>query len=347
MNKSLSDATGGQDDRGLDHALRPLSFGEFVGQPSVRSNLEVYIQAARLRKEPLDHILLSGLPGLGKTTLAEIIAREMGGELHTTSGPVLERPGDLAGILTNLKRGDILFVDEIHRLPIAVEEYLYSAMEDFCIDIMLDQGPRARSVRLDVERFTLVGATTREGLLSPPFRARFGVLERLEPYPAADLMTIAHRSSRLLGVTLAPEAAKILAENARGTPRIVNRFLRRMRDLAQVTGVANINEALAKKGLIMVGVDETGLLKVDRAILETIALASGQPVGLRTLAITVGEDDRTVEDVYEPHLIRSGFLLKTARGRMLTHRGYAVLGRKAPEIVAEQNGLFSDEESRP
>jgi Holliday junction DNA helicase RuvB len=286
--------------------------------------------------------LLSGLPGLGKTTLAEIIAREMGSTLHTTSGPVLERPGDLAGIVTNLKRGDILFIDEIHRIPPSVEEYLYSAMEDFCIDIMLDQGPRARSVRLDVEPFTLVGATTREGLLTPPFRARFGVLERLEPYPVDHLMAIALRSAGLLKIGCSEAGARAMAENARGTPRIVNRFVRRLRDLAQVENVAEIDGKLAKRGLAMLGIDDQGLLKVDRLILEIIASAQGQPVGLRTIAVSVGDDDRTIEDVYEPHLLRSGFILKTARGRLLTPRGYAILKREPP-ATADQGRLFSEE----
>lgn len=340
--KSLHDATSDGDDRGLDHALRPVTFAEFVGQGDVTTNLSVYIRAARLREEPLDHILLSGLPGLGKTTLAEIIAREMGSTIHTTSGPVLERPGDLAGMLTNLKRGDILFIDEIHRIPAAVEEYLYSAMEDFCIDIMLDQGPRARSVRLDVEAFTLVGATTREGLLSPPFRARFGVLERLEPYPIEHLVTIAERTAGLLKIGITKDGARLVAENARGTPRIVNRFMRRLRDLAQVEGAGTIDRDLARRGLRMQGLDDKGLLRVDKLVLETIAMANGQPVGLRTIAVSVGEDDRTVEDVYEPHLIRSGYLLKTARGRMLTPKGYLVINH-APPAAADQGTLFTEE----
>jgi holliday junction DNA helicase RuvB len=342
VNDSLSQATVGPDDRGLDHALRPAHFGEFVGQEAVIGNLSIYIRAARLRQEPLDHILLSGLPGLGKTTLAEIIAREMGSTLHATSGPVLERPGDLAGLVTNLKRGDILFIDEIHRLPPQVEEYLYSAMEDFCIDIMLDQGPRARSVRLDIEPFTLVGATTRDGLLSPPFRARFGVLERLEPYPVEHLVTIVKRSAALLRIGIDTSGAGALAQHARGTPRIVNRYVRRLRDLAQVEDKDLIDEPLAKRGLAMLGVDDTGLLKVDRAILDAVALAGGQPVGLRTIGITVGEDDRTVEDVYEPHLIRCGLLLKTARGRLLTPRGYEILNRQPP-ASSEQARLFPEE----
>ncbi|MEE9394585.1 MAG: Holliday junction branch migration DNA helicase RuvB [Planctomycetota bacterium] len=328
------------EEQNSDIALRPRSFAEFVGQDRVKSNLKVYIRAARMRDDPLDHLLLSGLPGLGKTTLAEIVAREMDASLNCTSGPALEKPGDLAGVLTNLERGDVLFIDEIHRLPASVEEFLYSAMEDFTIDIVLDQGPRGRSVRLDIQRFTLVGATTREGMLSPPFRDRFGVLERLEPYPIAELELILERSAKLLGVNLDPDGCRTLAAQARGTPRVANRFLRRIRDLAQVESAAVIDQELAGRGLAMLGVDKVGLLRVDRMVLETIALAEGQPVGLRTIAVSVGEDDRTIEDVYEPHLIRCGYLLKTARGRQLTARGYEVLGAKPASAQSRQPELF-------
>ncbi|MCA9322788.1 MAG: Holliday junction branch migration DNA helicase RuvB [Planctomycetes bacterium] len=317
-------------DLGFEIGLRPRDFGEFVGQERVRDNLRVYIQAARLRSEPLDHLLLSGLPGLGKTTLAEIVAREMGAHIHNTAGPALERPGDLAGMLTNLARGDILFIDEIHRLPATIEEYLYSAMEDFCIDIVLDQGPRGRSVRIQIEPFTLIGATTRDGLLSAPFRDRFGVLERLEPYPAEELELILTRSAEILGVGLDDEGRRELAKHARGTPRIINRFLKRVRDLAQVEGAPIIDGLIAQRGLRMLGVDDNGMLRVDRQVLETIASARGRPVGLKTIAASVGEDERTLEDVYEPHLIRNGFLLRTARGRMLTDRGYRIIGQYPP-----------------
>jgi holliday junction DNA helicase RuvB len=318
------------DDRGLELALRPRSFDDFVGQPRVKRNLSVYIEAARLRGDPLDHLLLSGLPGLGKTTLAEIVAREMDSTMHTTSGPALEKPGDLAGLLTNLERGDVLFIDEIHRLSAHVEEFLYSAMEDFAIDIVLDQGPRARSVRIDIAHFTLVGATTREGLLSPPFRDRFGVLERLDPYPVEDLELIIERSASLIDIVVDPEGARTLAENARGTPRIANRFLRRIRDLAQVERATAVNAALARRGLGMLGVDDDGLLRVDRRLLETLGGAGGQAVGLKTLAISIGEDERTIEDVYEPHLIREGLILKTPRGRLLTPRGASLIGASLP-----------------
>ncbi len=324
-------------------SLRPKSFQEFVGQDNVKGNLEIYIKAARLRGEALDHLLLSGLPGLGKTTLADIVAREMGANLHTTSGPALDKPGDLAGMLTNLEAGDILFIDEIHRIPATVEEFLYSAMEDFSLDIVLDNGPRGRSVRIGIEKFTLIGATTREGLLSAPFRDRFGVQEKLETYPAEQLETICQRSSELLGIQTDADGCKLLAEHARGTPRIVNRFLRRVRDLAQVEEKLVITADVARRGLDMVGVDDHGLQRIDRQIMDTVALAGGQPVGLRTIAVTVGEDDRTVEDVYEPHLIRCGFLLKTPRGRLLTTPGYKIIGQLPPHIKPSDQGLLFPE----
>lgn len=310
----------------LDIALRPKALADFVGQPLVVDNLRIAMTAAKLRGEPVDHVLLSGLPGLGKTTLAELVAREMGAGFRATSAPALERPADLAGILTGLSAGDVLFVDEIHRLPSTVEEYLYGAMEDFVIDIVLDQGARARTVRLDVKPFTLVGATTREGLLAPPFRARFGLIERLEPYANDDLARIAIRSCGLLKVDVDAAAAAAVASRSRGTPRVVNRFLRRLRDLAQVEGRTRIDRELVDRGLTRLGVDDRGLLAVDRLILSTLARAGGEPVGVKTLAITLGEDERTVEDVYEPHLIREGFILKTPRGRILTPDGEKAAG---------------------
>lgn len=330
----------GTQDPSLDLALRPRSFGDFTGQRHVLDNLRIYVAAARKRKEPLDHVLLSGLPGLGKTTLAEIVAREMGTGLRSTSGPMIERPGDLAGILTALRRNDILFIDEIHRIGIQVEEYLYSAMEDFRIDIVLDQGPRARTMQLRVEPFTLIGATTREGLLSAPFRSRFGVFERLEPYPVEDLQVIVVRSARLLEIGLADDASRLIAERARGTPRLVNRFIRRIRDLAEVEGSATITTDIATRGLERLGVDGLGMCRVDRQILETIARFGGQPVGLKTLAVSVGEEERTIEDVYEPFLIRRGFLCKTPRGRTLTHEAMTLLGVRLPS--EREGSLFSD-----
>jgi len=324
----------------VDTALRPGSLEAFVGQGQVVSNLEVAVRAAKLRGEHLDHVLFSGLPGLGKTTLAEIVAREMGVGFRATSGPVVDRPGDLAGLLTNLSAGDVLFIDEIHRLPTQVEEYLYSAMEDFKLVIVLDQGARARTVPIDLNPFTLVGATTREGLLSSPFRARFGIHERLEPYPLPDLVQIARRSASLLGVDMVAEAAELIATRARGTPRLVNTYLRRIRDVAQVESGGRIDVATANSALERLGLDAVGLLPVDRRLLEILA-RSGNPVGLKTLAVAIGEEDRTIEDVYEPFLIRQGFVAKTARGRVITERGFEVLGLEPPSgIQSTQGELF-------
>jgi Holliday junction DNA helicase RuvB len=317
------------DDRALDLALRPKSFTEFVGQARVIENLSVYVEASRRRRKrgagrraPLDHVLLSGQPGLGKTTLAHLIAREVGAGFRSTSGPAVERPGDLAGVLTNLAYGDVLFIDEIHRLPPVVEEYLYSAMEDFEIDIVLDQGPAARTIKIDIKPFTLVGATTREGLLTAPLRSRFGVLEKLEPYPPEDLERIVRRSAGLLEVEIAPEASRLISERSRGTPRIANRFLRRVADVAEVRGDGAITRALAEQGLGMLGVDESGLDPMDRKILEFLCRQGGAPVGLKTIAVAVGEADGTIEDVYEPYLIRRGLLIKTPRGRCPTPEAY-------------------------
>jgi Holliday junction DNA helicase RuvB len=317
---SILDPQGGEPDDSLDHALRPRSFDEFVGQPALVANLRVYIEAARGREEPIDHVLFSGLPGLGKTTLAHVVAREMGVQCRVTSGPALVRPGDLAGILTNLGRGDLLFVDEIHRLPPSVEEYLYSAMEDFAIDIMIDQGPSARSVRVPLQPFTLVGATTREGQLSAPFRSRFGVVERLDPYPPGDLEIIARRTARRLGVDISDAAAALVAQRCRGTPRVCNRFIKRLRDFAQVAGAAGIEIDVAERGLERLGIDEEGLQELDRRILEALH-RSGAPLGLKSIAVIVGEEEATVEDVYEPFLLTRGYLVRTPRGRRLTARG--------------------------
>jgi len=336
------------EDAGLDQSLRPKRFRDFIGQAQVKENLHVYITAAKKRKEPLDHILFSGPPGIGKTTLSYIIAAEMGAEIKCTSGPALERPADLAGILTSLNAGDVLFVDEVHRLGTVIEEYLYSAMEDFCIDIVIDQGPSARSVRLTLPKFTLVGATTREGLLTAPFRARFGVLERLDYYPWADLFQILLNSAKILNVKIDKAGAEAVARRSRGTPRIANRFLRRIRDVAQVKGQNHITERVALDGLRMLGVDENGLCAMDRMILQTIGRTGGSPVGLKTIAVTVGEEEDTIEEVYEPFLIQYGYLEKTPRGRVVTQLGYKMLGIEAPrpskvEPVATSNQpqLFS------
>jgi Holliday junction DNA helicase RuvB len=326
------------EDRGLDLALRPRSFADFVGQPRLMENLNVYILAAKERDEPLDHILFSGLPGLGKTTLSYLIAREMGTDIKATSGPALARPKDLAGILTNLKAGDILFIDEIHRLPTVVEEYLYTAMEDFTIDIVLDQGPAARSLRIDLRRFTMIGATTREGQLSSPLRSRFGVNEKLDLYPPEDLVTVLRQSSETLGVGLDPDAAEHVARHARGTPRVANRYLKRLRDFAQVEANNHIDLEVATTGLTRLGIDENGLSTVDRRILRTLVRSGGVPVGLKTIAVSVGEEEQTIEDVYEPWLIRQSFVLKTPRGRQPTPRAYEVLPDEGPP--PEEGGLF-------
>lgn len=323
------------EDKNLDITLRPKQFKDFVGQDRVKENLLIYIEAARKRGEPLDHILFSGPPGLGKTTLSQIIANEVNASITTTSGPVLDKPMDLAGILSNLQQGDIFFIDEIHRLNATVEEYLYSAMEDFSIDIIIDQGPKARSVKINLPRFTLVGSTTREGLLSAPLRSRFGVLEKLEFYPWTDLYKIICNSSRILSVRIDDKGAEIIARRARGTPRIANRFLRRVRDVAQVRGNDIISEDVARIGLEMLGVDEHGLCDMDRKILETIIRYGGGPVGLKTIAVSVSEEEDTIEEVYESFLIQSGYLDKTPRGRIVTKKAYEHLGYK-PESDSQK-----------
>jgi Holliday junction DNA helicase RuvB len=320
--------------------LRPLRLDEFVGQERILSNLRVAITAARSRGEALEHVLFSGPPGLGKTSLARILAREMGTKLVGTSGPALERPRDLVGILTQLEKGDVLFIDEVQRVPASVEEYLYSAMEDFKVDFTLDQGPHARVLPLSLSPFTLVGATTREGLLSAPFRARFGIAERLEPYPPADLERILRRSAGILSIEIAPTAAHLIAERARGTPRIANRFLRRSRDLAQVGGQKRIGEDLAREALARMGVDENGLEELDRRILRVLSQNAGNPAGLKTIAAAVGEAEDTIEDVFEPHLLRCGFLQKTSRGRLITRMGCAAIGVD-PKAIAGTTGTLS------
>ncbi len=324
----------------FENSLRPRSFEEFIGQRQPVENLRVAIRAARARDECPDHVLLSGPPGLGKTSLARLIAQECGTALHSTTGPALERARDLVGILTKLKRGDVLFIDEIHRTPVTVEEYLYSAMEDFSVELTLDQGPDARVLPLKLERFVLVGATTREGLLSAPFRGRFGLLERLTPYPDEDLVSISLRSARLLGVGLDEGAARALAARSRGTPRVVNRFVRRARDLAQIGGAQHIALDVALEALRRIGVDEFGLEELDRRILACLARSGSRPIGLKTVAAAVGEAEDTIEDVFEPHLLRCGFIERTSRGRVITRAGCAAIGVEPRDGDGEASGLF-------
>jgi Holliday junction DNA helicase RuvB len=336
--ENILTGAGGAEDLALDQTLRPRRFEDFIGQERIKENLRIYIQAARGRKEQLDHILFSGPPGLGKTTLATILAHEMGADLKSTSGPVIEKAGDLAGVLTKLQEGDLLFIDEIHRISAVVEEYLYSAMEDFHIDIMLDQGPSARSMRIPLPRFTLAGATTREGLLSAPFRSRFGVVERLDFYPWQDLFHIALNSAKALNIRIEEAGAEVIARRSRGTPRLVNRFLRRLRDIAEVNADGVITQKVAHEGLDRLGVDERGLGDMDRRILQTILRLRGQPVGLKTIAVTVGEEETTIEDVYEPYLIQLGYIEKTPRGRIPTEAAFRDYGKNIPG--AGRNGLF-------
>lgn len=311
----------------MENKLRPLSLSEYIGQRKAKENLKVYIEAAKLRREPLDHVLFYGPPGLGKTTLACIIAEEMGVNIKMTSGPAIEKPGEMAAVLNNLQEGDVLFIDEIHRLNRQVEEVLYPAMEDFAIDIMIGKGASAKSIRLDLPKFTLVGATTRAGLLTAPLRDRFGVLHRLEFYDVDELKSIIIRSSGVLGVQIDDEGAKELARRSRGTPRLANRLLRRVRDFAQVKYDGNITKEVANYALDLLEVDKYGLDKGDRNILTTmIEKFGGGPVGLDTLAAALGEDAGTLEDVYEPYLIKNGFINRTPRGRVATELAYKHLG---------------------
>ena len=327
-------------EREFENALRPPKFQDFSGQSKVVENLEVFVEAAKYRGEPLDHTLLHGPPGLGKTTLSNIIANELGVGFKITSGPVLDKPGDLAGILTSLETNDVLFIDEIHRLSPVVEEYLYSAMEDYRIDIMIDKGPSARSIQIDLNPFTLIGATTRSGLLTAPLRARFGINLHLEYYDPQTLARIIKRSARILNVPIDDEAAMEISRRSRGTPRIANALLRRVRDFAQVKGNGSIDTVIARLSLTALNIDQYGLDEIDNRILLTIIdKFKGGPVGVSTIATAIGEDAGTLEEVYEPYLIMEGFIKRTQRGRMVTELAYQHLGRNIYTSNAKEPGL--------
>lgn len=320
----------------VDRAIRPLCLADYIGQPSVREQMALFMQAAKNRDEALDHTLIFGPPGLGKTTLANIIAQEMNVSLKSTSGPVLERPGDLAALLTNLEEGDVLFIDEIHRLPPIVEEVLYPAMEDFQLDIMIGEGPAARSIKLDLPQFTLVGATTRAGMLTNPLRDRFGIVQRLEFYNVTDLTTIVVRSAGILNMPIDYEGAYEIARRARGTPRIANRLLRRVRDFAQVRGTGQISQVIANQALNLLDVDEHGFDHQDRRLLlAMIEKFDGGPVGVDSLAAAISEERHTIEDVLEPYLIQQGFIMRTPRGRVVTRHAYLHFGLHLPERLLD------------
>jgi len=340
--RAVGPAAAGDEEEKFDATLRPQRFEDFVGQTRVLENLKVYVKAALQRGEALDHILFSGPPGLGKTTLARIISNELGVEFHGTSAPALKKPGDLVGLLTGLQERTVLFIDEVHRLSPVLEEYLYSAMEDFAIDLTVDQGPAARPITFRLKPFTLIGATTRDGLLSRPFQDRFGIPQKLGFYTAEELTKIVVRSARILNIATEREAAEEIAKRARKTPRIANRLLRRLRDWAEVEGDGKLTLAIARKGLEREAVDERGLDQTDRRVLQAIAQHKGVPVGVKTVAVMVGEESDTIEDVYEPFLMQEGYLLKTPRGRVLSAKGYEHIGLKpiAPKDGDGTGALF-------
>lgn len=311
----------------VENSLRPKTLEEYIGQEKIKENLKIYIEAAKKRGEPLDHVLLYGPPGLGKTTLSNIIANEMNSNIRITSGPAIEKPGDLAALLTNLAENDVLFIDEIHRMHRSIEEILYPALEDFSLDIIIGKGPSARSIRLDLPKFTLIGATTKAGSLSTPLRDRFGIVNRLELYTNDELETIVKRSAKIMNISIDEEGAKEIASRSRGTPRIANRLLKRVRDYALVLADGNIDLKLAKKALQKLEIDELGLDNIDRKLLETIILKyTGGPVGIETISATIGEEAETIEDVYEPYLMQIGFIARTPRGRVATPLAYEHIG---------------------
>ncbi|MGR9044883.1 MAG: Holliday junction branch migration DNA helicase RuvB [Gammaproteobacteria bacterium] len=338
----LISAVGGADEERQDRAIRPKRLADYVGQQELRMQMDIFIRAATGRQEALDHVLIFGPPGLGKTTLANIIAAEMGVNIRQTSGPVLDKAGDLAALLTNLEAHDVLFIDEIHRLSPAVEEVLYPAMEDYQIDIMIGEGPAARSIKLDLPPFTLVGATTRAGLLTSPLRDRFGIVQRLEFYSVAELASIVSRSANLLGIEIEAEGADEIARRSRGTPRIANRLLRRVRDFAEVKGDGRIVADIASQALTMLKVDHNGFDALDRKLLRTmIDHFAGGPVGLDTLAAAISEERGTIEDVLEPYLLQQGFIMRTPRGRMVTQNAYLHFGLQPPGLIGASDDLFT------